>query len=947
MTPLAVGMLAAAIGLSAAVTPTPAADDTRAAAEAALAEADRLSGEPKAESRRLALDAYRRAIDLSRQAQDVRGEAQALTGLGTTAFQLADFDAAQRNLQEALTHWRALGDRAQQGHVLGRIGEALLGQSRNEPAVPVLTEALAALRDAGDRRGEAQALNDLGAAQAGLGEEARAAESYERALALWRELGDRQGEGQTLTNFGVLRWQAGASQAALDLLLEALYASRAAGDRSTESLALAATSQIYNELGDTSRALRHLDQALALAREVGDRRAEAAALGAIGYAHRMSGDWDRSQAAYRAGLDLCRIQGDKTREAVALGNLGAAVLESGGRPAEALALVDQALALVREHDLVGEARILSLKMRTLTDTRDLAAARVCGSEALRISEQLGLARFRIIARYDLARLAHAQGHLDEADGHIRSALDELESLRRPLRSADLRASYVASVRSLYDLQVQVLMARHAAQPAGGHDAAAFQAAERGRARSLLDLLAESRANVREGVDADVLAREQSLRERLSAAGVRALRARGEGPEAQQAAARELESLTADLEGVEAQIRARSPRYAALTQPRPATVAEVQASLDEDTSLLAYSLGDEGSHAWLIGGRSIDSIGLAARPAIAAAARRALRSMESEARSGPAIAELSRLVLAPLADRLKTRRLVIVADGALQYVPFAALPHPQHGRALVEDHEVVGLPSASTLVLLRRDRAPRTPTTKTVAVLADPVFDAADERVDAGVKAKAAPAGPLTRAAEPFGLDGAIPRLPFTRREARAILSEVPATSSLAALDFEASRATATDPALADYRIVHFATHGFLNAARPELSGLLLSLVDRQGQPQPGFLTAADTFNLKLAADLVVLSGCRTALGKEIRGEGIVGLARGFMYAGADRVMASLWKVDDAATAALMARFYRAMLGPQGLTPPAALRAAQLEMRRQARYRHPYYWAGFHILGEWR
>jgi CHAT domain-containing protein len=195
--------------------------------------------------------------------------------------------------------------------------------------------------------------------------------------------------------------------------------------------------------------------------------------------------------------------------------------------------------------------------------------------------------------------------------------------------------------------------------------------------------------------------------------------------------------------------------------------------------------------------------------------------------------------------------------------------------------------------------------------------------------------------------GTIPRLPFTRREARAILAAAPPGSSRAALDFEASRATLTDPALAQYRVLHLATHGFLNASRPELSGIVLSLFDAGGRPQPGFLSAADAYGLELGADLVVLSACRTALGREVSGEGIVGLTRGFLHAGAERVMASLWKVDDAATAALMARFYRALLGPQEASAAGALRAAQLELRGGSRFRHPYYWAAFQLQGEWR
>jgi CHAT domain-containing protein len=493
------------------------------------------------------------------------------------------------------------------------------------------------------------------------------------------------------------------------------------------------------------------------------------------------------------------------------------------------------------------------------------------------------------------------------------------------------------------------MDRHAADPAAGFDAKALGAAERARARGLVELLAESRADVREGVEPGLRAQERALRDRLSLAGARALRA---GPAARDALDREIESLTDELERLEAQIRVRSPRYASLTQPEPISLARLQALLDEDTLLLEYALEEAGSYAWVVGAHSLTSARLPARGVIEAAARRALAALEtasSGSEAAAATAELGRLVLGPLAEPMaRGRRLLVVADGALQYVPFAALPHPGTGQPLVASLEVMNLPSATTLALLRGGQR-RAAREGTVAVLADPVFDRGDERLGATGSKAASPAlqGTLLRAVDSAGIAGPIPRLPFTRREAQAILAAAPPRSSLRALDFDASRATAMDPKLARYRVVHFATHGFLNASHPELSGIVLSLVDRRGRPQPGFLTAADTFNLRLNADLVVLSGCRTALGKDVKGEGIVGLTRGFMYAGADRVLASLWRVDDAGTAALMSRFYAWMLGPQALPPAAALRAAQQELIKQPRFHHPFFWAAFQLQGDWR
>jgi CHAT domain-containing protein len=249
----------------------------------------------------------------------------------------------------------------------------------------------------------------------------------------------------------------------------------------------------------------------------------------------------------------------------------------------------------------------------------------------------------------------------------------------------------------------------------------------------------------------------------------------------------------------------------------------------------------------------------------------------------------------------------------------------------------------------------------VATLADPVFESSDPRVRHSQAAKirrknsSGSEGARTIAAINFNnslrdagstAGGTIQRLPSTRREAMAIAALVPARQRKTSLDFEANRTTALSGALSEYRIIHFATHGLLDSQRPELSGLVLSLVDRNGRPQDGFLQVHEIYNLKLPADLVVLSACQTALGKDVKGEGLVGVTRGFMYAGAARVVSSLWEVDSRATAELMHRFYREMLRNK-LPPAAALRAAQLSMSRDLHWHSPYYWAGFIIQGEYR
>jgi CHAT domain-containing protein len=308
---------------------------------------------------------------------------------------------------------------------------------------------------------------------------------------------------------------------------------------------------------------------------------------------------------------------------------------------------------------------------------------------------------------------------------------------------------------------------------------------------------------------------------------------------------------------------------------------------------------------------------------------------------------------------------------LHYVPFAALPIPsgeptkpalvtRSDLPLVAKYEIVSLASASALAILRKETAGRKPAPRTLAVLADAVFQSDDPRTSEAGKlahggngdSETAPPGraqslpdDLVRSAEQTGVIS-FPRLPFTRHEAETIVAEAGEDQSLKLLDFEAARDTLLNTDLSRYRIIHFATHGLLNSRHPQLSGIVLSLVDEHGRYKNGFLRTHDIYNMRLRADLVVLSACRTALGREIKGEGLVGLTRGFMHSGVASVVASLWDVKDEATSELMKRFYHNMLR-RGLRPPAALRAAQVSLLNETRWQSPHHWAGFTLQGEWR
>jgi CHAT domain-containing protein len=528
-------------------------------------------------------------------------------------------------------------------------------------------------------------------------------------------------------------------------------------------------------------------------------------------------------------------------------------------------------------------------------------------------------------------------------------------------SPSLRASYVASVRDVQELQIETLMRLHGQQPAKGFDTAALLASERGRARSLLEMLGEAGAEIRRGVDTALLTRERELGLLVSAkAELQTRLLNGKHTDtAAKIAEKELDALTAEFEQVQSRIRQASPQYAALTQPAPLDLKEIQTKvLDGSTVLLEYALGARKSFLWVVTESSLESFELPPRNDIESAARRVYelltarnqrpgmetpaarlaRVRQSDSAYFAAARAASRMLLGPAAAHIGNKRLLIVGEGVLKYLPFGALPEPGTETPLMVSREIVTAPSASVVAILRQETVHRRPATKLLAVLADPVFHTDDARIGTSDKTS-------VRSASDAGMQD-FARLRFSRTEADEITRLAGSGGTLRALDFDASRETAMKPELGEYRIVHFATHSLLNNEHPELSGVVLSLVDRSGRPQNGFLRLYDIYGLRLGAELVVLSACRTALGEEIKGEGLIGLTRGFLYAGAPRVVATLWEIDDRTTAEAMKKFYEGMLG-RAERPAEALRAAQIALWKSKGWDAPYYWAAFTLEGEWR
>ena len=950
------------------VRPSADAHDARIRAQALFADGYKLSQDEHITSQRTAVARLDEARALWGQAGERYQEGLCLLAASASRHNyLSESARAVVDYAAAREIFHALGRANLERESLAGLGLANYRLHRAPEALAAFEAAIRLATAPDSSAARAQLLSNTGMVYDDMGEREKAAEAYARALRLLDETnGPADVRQYTLANLALIHDGLGEKQKALDEYERSLTLARQTKARKSEAIVLANIGRLYVDLGDFPRAESLFLQSLEISRSLGDRSSEAVGLMRMARFQTESGRPVEGAKMYQDAAAILDGLEDVRMRVVARNGLSDSLLRSGD-PSGARRVAEEALALSATDP----------SLRAITLTRLGGAQAALGDteasvrhlrEAAGLQERLGDRLSLSKTSLSIARVLRVLGDLPAALAEARRALDLAESLRTEVVSADLRASFFATLQDSYAVTLDVLAALHDQRPEAGYDREALVIAERGRARSLLDILAEAHVEVREGVDPDLVERERSLRRLVGAKLDAQMRLLSSAHTEEQAAAanREIDGLRARLNEAEDLIRQKSPSWTAFHSPEPLRAAALQREVGADTTLLEFASGETRTRVWAVTAESIRMIDLGSRSAIETLARsfhealsarnrrirfesegeRIARIRRADAESQRLAVELGRLLVAP-AGIPERRRIAVVAEGALQYVPFAALVEAPGRPPLVAGHEIVVLPSATVLAAIRSDAAGRRPAPHALAVLADPVFDARDPRVrGAGPGRADGPPASVLRSLEDTG-EGGIARLPATRREAEAILALVPAAERKAALDFDASRATATSASLSQYRIVHFATHSLLNAAHPDLSGVVLSLVERDGRPQPGFLSTVDVFNLRLPAELVVLSGCRTALGKDVRGEGLVGLTRGFFHAGASRVVSSLWKVDDAATADLMVAAYREMLGPHHASPAAALAAAQRAIRRTNGRSAPYYWAGFTLQGEWR
>jgi len=956
--------------------PAGPADEDRVAAERLFAEGRRLDFQDP-QGRMRALDLYKEALAQWQAANDEPGQVRALVELETTEYDLSHSAKAVAWSKQALDLARKIGDQEGQARALFFLGEvqlnedpragleaygqsldlwtrlgnatgqgkSLLGKAlaqlklhQQDEALGSLQQAIPLLRQTDELGKEASALVALQGISMARGEIGDALGYLNRALALSRQAGNLYAEANALYNLANIQKLRGELQRALESLESAFSINDRVGDGVGELSSLYGLGSIYHDLGELDKAREKYEQALALAQTLDAMAAwRGRLLNNIGWILYRQGEGETAQDYFEHALVLSLERKDSDGIAAALHNLGVAEVALGD-PGDGLKALRQALELRQggsPYPWVQTLRELGTAYERLGEPEEAACS---FQESLAIGKRIGAPGLIAETLYRWALLDREQGGLQEALAKVKEAISITESVRDRVEADALRTSFFASKRDYYELYVDLLIHLYQQHREDAYQREALAASEQARARGLLDLLAEGKIDLRQGIAPDLKQREKDVSSRLFWFLDQLPRM------AQDPAARIPEQLIqfeAEMNRMESEVREQSPRYAELRYPTASDFEGIRRLVDPDSALLEYFVGREGSALFVVTREGLTSYALPpARELLPLIQKvRALIERPSELEIGEFRRQAFKLhqVLLGSAEAVLAgkRSLLIAPDGPLYTFPFEVLlteetarPYPELPY-LLQQHEISYIPSASVLAELRTS-------------------DTADQARESAAKAFVAFANPVTGGKQiaPDASRGtaepeqrSFPPLTYSEAEVKAIAGLFANNEVELYIGEAATKRNALDnPLVERARHVHFATHGFVDEAHPERSALVLT----PSAGEDGYLTVAEIFNMRLRANLLVLSACETGRGMEVGGEGIVGLTRAFLYAGAKSLIVSLWPVVDRPTAVLMQTFYRS-LGTAD-NKAAALRQAKLDMIRSGQA-NPYLWAPFILSGD--
>ena len=941
---------------------------------------------------RPALELFARSAAVSKSANRPQDLLEAIIQSARLNSLLGNNDKAQEEVKRVLNSYSARNietetpsNKQLYAQALTCKGEILYSKGDFIRSPEYFDRALKLFMEVIDRNGQANARLFEGHLSISSGQLDQAMTYFERAQNLYGEVGNLSGQGLATAGKGTIYSLTGKDEEGITLHREAMFKFEQIGDLQSKAITLNGIGQAYQHLKKNEIALEHYEQALKLFQEGETIDSIPSTLFQIATLYKKLNDFETALTHFEDCVKVSRANKKRRMEAYALNEI-ASIYALQGKQSKALG---QYQKVFRFHASIGDYRGQVMALNNIGNFH-LAAGRKyealkAYTQALPLSKQVGEREMEIDTLYNLARAARDTGSIDDAMIYIERSIDMIETLRTNVASADYRSAYFSGLRKHYDFYIGLLFRLERERPGQGFLEKMLIASERARARAFLELLVEAGADIRQGVDPSLLKREKELQQLLAAHAAYELENAGsKEPDSERVElTQRLDRVKTEYEELEAQLRNESPRYQALSRPKPLTIDEIQSQLGKDDLLLEYVLGEEKSYLLAVTPTSLNGYELEPKSVVEPAALEVYKLITARqqisdiddgkyqtridaadrqySEKAPA---LSRMLLGPVAGALGNKRLVIVAEGVLQYVPFDALTQPLAqptnanssttdlaGSYLTSAHEIVLIPSVSALAAIRSETNRQVSSGAPVVVFADPVFNINDERVQKRNEGptqltSTAPGIPPPAFRGFPGIDGrgGLRRLIYASDEADSIAAAASGNAWLVK-GFDATRENVMSDRVSHYQIVHFATHGLVNLEHPELSGIVFSLVKPDGTPDDGFLQLHDVFNLKLSAELTVLSACDTGLGKDVRGEGLIGLTRGLMFAGSRSVVASLWKVDDRATALFMGHFYKALLQDR-MSRAAALRYAKEQLQKDPSLSAPFFWAGFVLQGEY-
>jgi len=874
--------------------------------------------------------------------------------------------------KEAYEIKKGLGDWESEMHATNTLAVAYLSNGQFEDGLALLERLLDVLRQLGHRPGEAFGLVALSNLYRFHGDLDTAIVFGLKAKQVWDEIGESARSIGELYEIEKIYREQGRLKEAGSLLEDLAVLAARAGDRRLHAFVLTDQGYVYAELGDYFKAIQFERDSIAMFQSLGIPSQAGAGLGMLAIHYTSLGDYNTALEYYQRSIESARRFQDDEEVKRNLFNLGDAYLRMD-RPRKALAALNESrrikstfpwfnsrvlvnmgraylrlgqLQKAREHfeeaareaHSLGSTRYEGEALVGLGEVHlhqgQLVEARRVFRQSLELGEKTGLAYLTVAARQGLGETAARQREYEEARREFAAAIENVESVRELVPDPELRIGLVQQNGAVYEGMINALYALHLQDRSKGYDRQAFDYAERGRARSFLEMLSEARARVSKGLSAE----QTQQHEKLSAAVSKASRdLLASGTEASN---RSLQRAETALSGWLEELRASNPRFRNLHYPQPYTAGQAQAEICRPgVVILEYALGEKQSFLWAMSGSRLEMAVLPGRRAVEASVTAYRRSISRPPKGESAFEAdsvaartLYDMLVRPAQTLLKPgSKVLVVPDGILYYLPFEALRSSATGHYFVEDFSLAYVPSASVYASLRVSASGQPQ--KELLAFGDPVFGRNTREI-------ALPAANAVRSVYERGGWHLAP-LPNTRREVEEISQLYPTNERKTYLGPAATESAVKAENLTDYRRIHFATHAIVDERIPARSGVVLSLVNTG--KEDGVLRMPEIFDLEMDADLVVLSACQTGLGKYVRGEGMVGLTRAFLYAGARRVAVSLWEVNDLATADFMKTFYENMK----VAPPAAsLRAAKLAMIHSTSpaYRHPYYWAPFVLTG---